>query len=109
VFVAVIVYPVADPGVVVAVLAVLVMVRAGRSSVTEVEQAASVPPVGQLLATASVVISVVRSSLPVAGLLTVNEAVIVTVAPGARSPVQATRPDPTTMITLPEVAAASPL
>src|SRR3984885_5385493 len=69
--------------------AVLVMVRAGIRTVTLVEQAAgAVPEAGQLLpGTVEVRVSA-RVLLPVSGLFTVTEKVIVADCPGSRSPFQ---------------------
>ena len=66
-----------------AVLAVLVMVRAGTSTVTLVLQAAgAVPEAGQLLPGTVEVRVLVRVLSPVSGLLTVTENVIVATARG---------------------------
>ena len=70
-------------------LAVLVMVRAGISTVTVAVQAAgAVPAAGQLLPGVVEVTVSVRVLLPVSGLFTVTEKVTVPTAPGSRSPVQ---------------------
>ena len=85
----VMVYCTAEPGVVVAVLAVLVMVRAGISTVTVVVQAAgAVPEAGQLAPGVAEVRVAVRVLSPVSGLLTVTVKVMVAESPGFRPPVQ---------------------
>ena len=85
----VMVYCTTEPGVVVAVLAVLVMVRAGISTVTVVVQAAGAgPEAGQLAPGVAEVTVAVRVAPPVPGLSTVTVKVIVAAAPTARSPVQ---------------------
>ncbi len=87
----------------------LAMVSSGVSTVTAVEHTGSVPPTGQLLAGAAVVITVLSTWSPRSGLLTVTEPVMVTVSPTPMSPVHTIRPEPITTIRLPDVAAASPL
>ena len=88
-----------------AVLAVLVMVR--PCTVTVAVQRASAPPAGQLVPEVADVIVLARILLPVSGLLTVTEKVMVAVAPAARFPVQVRFG--LANDTLPAVAAASPL
>ena len=82
------VYCTVDPGVVVETPEDMAMVRPGTRMVTEVLQAGFVPPVGQLLAGVGEVIAVARTLLPVSGLFTVAEKVMVAIAPAARLPVQ---------------------
>ena len=81
-----IVYCTVAPGVVEAVLAVLVMVR--PCTLTVAVQRASVLPAKQLLPEVADVIVLARILFPVSGLLTVTENVMVAVAPAARFPVQ---------------------
>ena len=95
-----------EPGWGVVVLGVLVMVRAGVSTGTLMEQAAAGAEAGQLLPGAVVVMVLASRLLPVSGLLTVTVPVTVTVPPGGMSPVQVT-PLPT-MVRVPEVAVWSP-
>ena len=84
----VIVYCTTDPGVVVATSAALVMVRPGISTVTLAVQAAgAVPEAGQVLPGVAEVTVSARTLLPVSGLLTVTENVMVADCPGSRSPV----------------------
>ena len=76
------------PGVAVAGTAAVVMVSAGVSTTTLVEQPAAVLPGGQLLPAAAEDTAPSRSLLPVSGLFTVTVKVMVAVWPGVRSPVQ---------------------
>ena len=97
------------PGVAVVASADLAMVSSGVSTVTAVEQTGSVPPTGQLLAGAAVVITVLSTWSPRSGLLTVTEPVMVTVSPtrdvsGPHDPAGADHDDQAAA-----VAAASPL
>ncbi len=68
----VMVYPTAAPGLVVATVAVLVMVRAGTRSVTVAVHAGLVPPGGQLLPWVVEVTVLTRCLSPVSGLATVT-------------------------------------
>ena len=99
------VYRTTLPGVVVATLAVLLMVSC--DTVTVEKQSVSVLPDWQLLPAPVVVSVLARILLPVSGLLTVTENVIVAVAPGASVPVQVRFG--LANETVPAVAAASPL
>ena len=100
-----IVYWTVVPGVVEAVLAVLVMVSPCTATVAV--QRASVLPAKQLVPEVAEVIVLVRILLPVSGLLTVTEKVMVAVAPAARFPVQVRFG--LANETVPAVAAALPL
>src|ERR1700688_1648796 len=80
------VYCTVAPGVAEATVAVLVMVRPCTSTVAA--QRASVLPAAQLLPAVAEVIVLARILLPVSGLFTVTENVIVADAPAARFPVQ---------------------
>ena len=73
---------------VVVVVAVLVMVRAGTCTATLTVQRGSVEPDGQLLPAAVVDNVLDRTLLPVSGLFTVTVPVIVTVPPTGMLPVQ---------------------
>ena len=73
---------------VVVVVAVLVMVRAGIRTVTVEVQAGAGPLDGQVLPAASEVTVLVMVLSPVSGLSTVTVKVMVADWPGARSPVQ---------------------
>ena len=99
------VYRTTLPGVVVATLAVLLMISC--DTVTVEKQSVSVLPDWQLLPEPVVVSVLARILLPVSGLLTVTENVIVAVAPGASVPVQVRFG--LANETVPAVAAASPL
>ena len=76
------------PGVAVAGLAAAVMVSAGVRTGTAILQPALPLPGGQLLPGAAEAAATARSLSPVAGSCTVAVKVMVTVPPGARSPVQ---------------------
>ena len=95
------------PGTVAAALAVLTMVRAGVRTGTEVVQAGSAPPEGQLFPGAAELRVAVRTWLPVSGSSTVTVPVTVTVPPMGMSPVQVTPVAVT--VRVPEVAVWSPL
>ena len=84
-------------------------VSAGISTITFVAHAASLPPVGQLLAGASVVMTLPTLRFPRSGLLIVAEPEKTTVVPTGMSPVQTTAPVVRSRVTLPDVVAASPL
>ena len=73
---------------VVVVVAVLVMVRAGIRTVTVEVQAGAGPLGGQVLPGSAEMTVLVMILSPVSGLLTVTEKVTVAAWPGARSPVQ---------------------
>ena len=78
------------------------------TTVTVAVQAGSVPPpTGQLFPAVAEVTVLARLRLPVSGLFTVTENVIVATAPTARFPVQVRFG--LAKLTLPAVAAASPL
>src|ERR1043165_1394556 len=90
----VIVYPTAEPGVVVVVSAVLVMVSPGISTCTLVEQGGALRPCGRLVPGVPDVMVSASSRSPVSGLLTVKDSVIVIVSPGRRLPVHEVVPPP---------------
>src|SRR5882724_13643447 len=94
-----------EPGVAVDTSELLVIVSTATDTVAV--QGASPLPAMQLLPVVTEVIVLARTLLPVSGLFTVTENVMVADAPTARSPVQVR--SGLAKLTLPAVAAASPL
>ena len=95
------------PGGAVEVLAAAVMVSVGMRTGTLTEHLGSVPPAGQSLPGAVVVIVLARTLFPVSGLLTVTVPVTVIVPPTGMLPVQ--EMPVAVSDSVPEVAVWSPL